>query len=68
MRSSIQPPPSYEASSYQRLWPIVAPYVLPRDLLAACRVSHHWHDAFAPHLWGNPAARFGDDIDDVHGM
>lgn len=63
---SLEPPPSYEASSYRRLWPIVAAYFEPQDLLSACLVSHHWSDACAPHLWGNPAARFRGDVDEIH--
>lgn len=60
------PPPSYEAASYRQLWAIIAPYVVSEDLLSACLVSREWHRSFAPQLWGNPATRFGADMDAVH--
>lgn len=63
---SDYPPPSYEAASYRRLWPIVSPYVKCEDLLSACLVSREWHRIFAPQLWGNPATRFGADLDAVY--
>ncbi|KAL8762637.1 MAG: hypothetical protein Q9184_001391 [Pyrenodesmia sp. 2 TL-2023] len=60
-------PPSYEAAIQRDYWTIIARYVQSSDdLCSASRVCKKWHRIYAPLLWGNPAAHFGNENDRVY--
>ena len=58
-------PPSYEAAVARDPWQLVAPYISSTSLCALTRVNRALHKQFSPFLWGNPAAHFTGENDDV---
>ncbi|KAL9131898.1 MAG: hypothetical protein Q9217_000258 [Psora testacea] len=58
-------PPSYEAAIARDPWQVVANYIPSSSLCALTRVNRNFHRRFSPLLWGNPAAHFTGDSDDL---
>lgn len=61
-------PPSYEKATLVNAWDLIAKHIPSSDLCAAALVCEEWHGIFVPHLWGNPAAHFGQENDRVYGQ
>lgn len=53
-------PPTYieATTSIRKPWPLIAPYLTRKQLLANSLVCKSWHEIFAAQLWGNPASHY----------
>ena len=58
-------PPSYEAAVAREPWQLIANYVPSSSLCALSRVNKYLHRTLSPFLWGNPAAHFAGEYEDV---
>ena len=58
-------PPSYEAAVARDPWQLIADYIPSSSLCALTRVNRDLNKKFSPFLWGNPAAHFAGEYEDV---